>query len=124
MDHECSSALKNLPFVTLRLAVVAAQYFLSGNVIGMAEPAHCAFYRRVFLAEILATDRLDIDTKKTVQLLSANVNQNLYYYLYNRFPFFKSTPLERNVLFSRGKTWETGRRSISATAKYMLGRAL
>jgi hypothetical protein len=98
-DHKASIAYPALPFLTLRLAVMAAVHYRADWLLSLVRPEHTAFYRRVFQAEELSDVRVYPGLAFPVQLYGANVPATLAATL-RRYPFFMSTPEERSDLFS------------------------
>src|SRR5690606_24656916 len=56
-DHEASLAYPVLPFLTLRIPTMSVPYFGVDYVLSTVRPEHAAFYRRVFRAQFLASER-------------------------------------------------------------------
>ena len=50
-DSEWSATLRVLPYLTLRLAVVACVYFRPTYCLTAIKPEHSAFYKRIFRSE-------------------------------------------------------------------------
>lgn len=99
-DYEASLAYPALPFLTLRIAVMASVYFNVDACLATVRPEHTAFYRRVFGSEMLAEEREYPGLSFPVQLFAAYVNTKLPGTL-RRYPFFLSTAEEREKLFAR-----------------------
>lgn len=121
-DHDWSASLRVLPYVTLRLAMVASRYFKPDACLTAIKEEHAAFYKRVFDAESVVEARtypgLTIPVYLYQSRTPAAVDQ-----AEQRFPFFKSTPLEQRMLFQRPKLGELGPLTILPTAKYFLDAA-
>jgi hypothetical protein len=101
-DPEIWSEMPAIPYLTLRIATMATDYFQTDRCVQMVKPAHSAFYKRVFDADFVASPKSNhgkfiID----LMLLATNVKETLPS-LYQRFPFFKSEPYERRMMFARG----------------------
>lgn len=99
-DYEASLAYPALPFLTLRIAVMASVHFNADACLALVRPEHTAFYRRVFGSEPLGEERPYPGLTFPVQLFAAYVNTKLPATL-RRYPFFMSTDQERQDLFSR-----------------------
>jgi hypothetical protein len=97
-DYEASLAYPALPFLTLRIAVMASVHFHADACLAIVRPAHTAFYRRVFGSEEMSDVRTYPGLKFPVQLLGAYVATKLPATL-RRYPFFMSTEEERHRLF-------------------------
>jgi hypothetical protein len=57
-DPDKARRFAELPYVTLRLAYMACEYFHADIGLAIVRPEHQAFYRRVFLHETIAEPRL------------------------------------------------------------------
>jgi hypothetical protein len=99
-DYEASLAFPALPFLTLRIAVMASIHFNADACLALVRPQHTAFYRRVFGSEQMSEARVYPGLKFPVELYGAYVNTKLPATL-RRYPFFMSTEDERQKLFSR-----------------------
>ena len=100
-DHEASLAYPALPFLTLRIVVMASAYARVRYCLASVRPEHAAFYRRVFNSSMLADERYYHGLKFPMQLWAADVPVE-YPRLLRRYPFFMSTEEERNALFAGG----------------------
>lgn len=99
-DYEASLAYPALPFLTLRIAVMAAVHFRADACLALVRPEHTAFYRRVFGSEQMSDSRIYPGLTFPVQLYGAYVDTKLPATL-RRYPFFMSTEEERQKLFAR-----------------------
>lgn len=97
-DYEASLAYPALPFLTLRIAVMATEYFHTSACLALVRREHGAFYRRVFGAVPLTEARAYNGLAFPVMLFSS-VATNTRPYIYQRYPFFRSTDEERQKLF-------------------------
>lgn len=100
-DFEATLAYPALPFLTLRIAVMASDYFAANYCLATVRPEHLAFYKRVFRAEEFAEVRPYPDLDFSIALYGTNVDETLQT-LYQRYPFFRSSPEERAGLFAPG----------------------
>ncbi len=103
VDKDASLALPALPFLTLRIGTMAAEYFDVDYSLSLVRPEHGAFYRRVFLSEKLSEVRHypDIDFDVVLYALDLKAVRGA---VGMRFPIFKSTPAEREALFGAKPT--------------------
>lgn len=99
-DYEASLAYPALPFLTLRIAVMATEYFNTDACLALVRREHSAFYRRVFDAIELADARPYPGLAFPVVLFSSVAGMTRSY-IYERYPFFRSTKDEREQLFSQ-----------------------
>jgi hypothetical protein len=98
-DYEASLAYPALPFLTLRIAVMATDYFGATGCLALVRREHAAFYRRVFGATEMSDTRIYPGLAFPVVLYQSNAAINLQQ-IYARFPFFRSTRAEQEQLFS------------------------
>ncbi len=112
-DHEASLALPALPYLTLRIIAMASEHFSVRYTISSVRAEHSAFYRRVFGSTRLADERFWGELQFPVCLYAAEVPE-IRNRVADRFPFFMSTPEEREALFGR----DTGpQRVVAPTAR-------
>jgi hypothetical protein len=98
VDKDASLALPALPFLTLRIGTMAAEYYDVDYTLSLVRPEHGPFYRRVFLSQKLSGIRRypDIDFDVVLYALDLKAVRGS---VGQRFPIFKSTPEEREALF-------------------------
>ena len=82
-----------LPYLTLRLAYMACEYFKADLGLAIVRPEHQAFYRRVFLHETIAEPRLVPGLAKPVGLMAADFPA-LHEKVFERYPIMRSTAFE------------------------------
>lgn len=111
------SPLQALPYLTLRLGLVASVYFDATSCVGVIRDEHTAFYRRVFGAVQVGEPRPYPPFSVPVVLYDANCAANRQPIL-KRFPFFNSTPVEQRMLFAKPRQGELPPLTILPTAKY------
>jgi hypothetical protein len=99
-DPDRARRAPELPYVTLRLAYMACEYFNADLGLAIVRPEHQAFYRRVFLHETIAEPRLFPGLLKPVGLMAANF-QTLREKVFERYPMMRSSAFERRMLFQR-----------------------
>ncbi|MEO5805296.1 N-acyl amino acid synthase FeeM domain-containing protein [Devosia sp.] len=97
-DHEASLAFPALPYLTLRVAVMACKHFEARYCISSVRPEHAAFYKRVFGSEQLAGEGYWGELTFPV-CLYASYLPTMYPRTLERYPFFMSTAEERENLF-------------------------
>jgi hypothetical protein len=117
-DNEWSRTLRVLPYVTLRLAVVACKYFNPTCCLTAIKEEHSAFYHKVFRSVPTTGPREYPGLTVPVHLLESNCAKNLDNII-NQYPFFRSTAFEQRMLFERPKQGEIGPLTILPTAKYL-----
>jgi hypothetical protein len=121
-DPELASTYRGLPYITLRLAVAACNYFDATSCLSMIREEHQAFYQRVFGSVQMCKPRPYASVNVLGILYESNCEQNMEGTI-ARFPFFKSTTFEQRLLFKRPKRGETAPLTILPTAKYSLAAA-
>jgi hypothetical protein len=116
-DPDKIRQVPELPYVTLRLAFLACEYFGADIGLAIVRPEHQAFYRRVFLHETIAEPRLFPGLLKPVGLMAADF-PTLNHKVFKRYPIMRSTAFERRMLFER-----PGEQAISRQEAAPLRRA-
>ena len=112
-DHEASLEFPAIPYLTLRTAVMASKHFNASYCISSVRPEHAAFYRRVFGSEQLAGEGFWGELTFPVCLYASYIPV-MYPRVVTRYPFFDSTPEERDALFAPGHSGVVG---ISPSAR-------
>jgi hypothetical protein len=118
-DPDLPSAISRaLPYVTLRLPVIALGYFDCTSCVAMIRAEHTAFYNRVFGAVPVAIPRLYPPFTMPIYFYESNCALNMQKTL-DRFPFFKSTAAERRMMFATPPKGDPLPLTILPTAKYL-----
>ncbi|MBR0756000.1 hypothetical protein JQ604_27830 [Bradyrhizobium jicamae] len=99
-DPEKAQRFPELPYLTVRLAYLACEYFNADTGLALVRPAHEAFYRRVFLNETIAEPRLFPNALAKVALMASDYRAVREKVL-ARFPIMRSSAFERRMLFQR-----------------------
>src|SRR3954453_19809483 len=99
-DPDKVRRLPELPYVTLRLAYMACEYFNADVGLAIVRAEHQAFYRRVFLHETIAEPRFFPGLLKPVGLMAADFPA-MREKVFARYPMMHSTAFERRMLFER-----------------------
>jgi N-acyl-L-homoserine lactone synthetase len=99
-DPDKARRFPELPYLTLRLAYMACEYFNADLGLAIVRAEHQAFYRRVFLHETIAEPRLLTGLLKPVGLMAADFPA-LKEKVFERYPMMRSTAFERRMLFAR-----------------------
>jgi hypothetical protein len=102
-DPDSRSKIPELPYLTVRLGYVACAHFDADIGTATVRPEHRAFYRRVFLLEPRCMPRPYPTLLKPLCLMAADADA-VREKIFQRYPFFRSTPAEREALFGRSKT--------------------
>jgi hypothetical protein len=99
-DPEMAQRFPELPYLTLRLAYLACEYFNADTGLALVRAEHQAFYRRVFLHENIAEPRSFPNVLKKVALMASGF-RTLRERVLTRFPIMRSSAFERRMLFDR-----------------------
>lgn len=89
-----------LPYVTVRLAHMACEYFSAATGFALVRPEHQPFYRRVFLHQPIAEPRFVPGLIKPVGLMAVDC-LSIRDKVLERFPLMRSSAFERRMLFER-----------------------
>ncbi|MBP0438215.1 hypothetical protein J5Y06_06110 [Tianweitania sediminis] len=117
-DPEFTRIYKALPYITLRLAVVANNYFQTTSCVCMVRDEHTAFYQRIFGSVQAGDPRSYPPFSVPVYLYDSDCATNLAKTI-QRFPFFKATPLEERLLFSKRGHQELPSLTVLPSTKYI-----
>lgn len=98
-DPSPGNRFLELPYLTLRLACVACEYFHADVGLASVRSEHKAFYRRVFMHSVSPLRDYPGLTKQ-IGLLAIEF-PGMRDKLYARYPFLRSTDFERRKLFER-----------------------
>jgi hypothetical protein len=90
-----------LPYVTLRLAYVACEHFKADIGTATVRKEHQAFYKRVFLHKTLCAPRPYPSLTKPLCLMAVDY-PTMCEKVFRRYPLFRSSAFERQILFERG----------------------
>ena len=121
-DPEIMREYPALPYLTLRVATMATVYFEVDYCLSVIKPNHRAFYKRVFQSIELAEPRYFDRYKSNIELHAADAHE-LKRTLFDRYPFFRSQPYERKLMFAPRETLGLTPLTILPTARYALERA-
>ena len=99
-DATCARLYPELPYVTLRLGFLAAEYFDTNYVLATVRSEHQAFYKRVFGHRPMCPPRQYLTLTKPLSLMMLDFPPAREQIL-ARYPFFRSTFFERRMLFEQ-----------------------
>lgn len=124
-DREATLAIPALPFLTLRIAAMACEYFNATYCLSGVRDEHAAFYKRVFGSKEIAGYSQYPGMSFPVKLYAAEVAE-IRNRVADRFPFFMSTPEEREKMFGPdadasylGLIQPTARQAAVAEARFV-----
>lgn len=98
-DPARARRIPELPYMTLRLAYVACEYFHADLGLASVRAEHQAFYKRVFLHTISPPRNYPALTKPIC--LMAIDFPRMREKVFSRYPFLRSSYFERRMLFER-----------------------
>lgn len=99
VDDEATKIFPDLPFLTLRVATMASEYFDADHCLATVRAEHRAFYRRVFESKQLCDPRPYPTLTQPICLMTADV-RGIREKLMRRYPVFLSSFTERKMLLS------------------------
>jgi hypothetical protein len=99
-NPEKAQRFPELPYLTLRLAYLACEYFNADTGLALVRAGHQSFYRRVFLHETIAEPRPFPNALVKVALMASDFRA-LRERVLARFPIMRSSAFERRKLFQR-----------------------
>ena len=114
-DPDKAKIFPALPYVTLRLAYMACEYFKADTGLAIVRAEHQSFYRRVFMHETIAEPRLFPGLLKPVGLMAVDFPTKRDK-VFRRHPMMRSTAFERRMLFERDQSVFASRLKKGATA--------
>lgn len=115
-DPDLLSEYPAIPYITLRIAAMASEYFQADQCLAAVKPEHMAFYKRIFGTSVMAEARSHEGYGIKVGLGAAPI-RNIRNAVAVRFPFFKSQPHERRAMFADARAGNVPL-TILPTAKY------
>jgi hypothetical protein len=104
-DPDREGRYPELPYVTLRLAYMACEYFNADIGLASVRAEHQAFYRRVFLHKPISEPRHYPSLTKPICLMAVDYPA-MRERVYERYPYFQSSFFERRRLFERSQPQE------------------
>jgi hypothetical protein len=104
-----------LPYVTLRIAWMAMEYFEGDLLLAAVRPEHVAFYKRFWCSQIVAPARLYPHLTKPVALTISDFHE-VRDQVHARYPFLRSSQAERERAYGQSAL---GRSSALAAASEM-----
>jgi hypothetical protein len=96
-DERLSWRHPDLPYVTLRIVFLAAEYFAASYCLVAARAEQQAFYRRAFNLQVVAKPRCYSQFKSPFSLMTLDFPTEAKA-LYRKYPFYCSSSFERRRL--------------------------
>jgi hypothetical protein len=101
-DPDREARCPELPYMTLRLAYIACEYFDADIGLASVRAEHQAFYRRVFLHKSISQPRDYPSLTKPICLMAVDYPA-MRERVFERYPYFRSSFFERRKLFERSR---------------------
>jgi hypothetical protein len=102
IERAASRRFPELCYVTTRLAWLASEYFQTNLLLATVRAEHQAFYRRIFGHRLICEPRHYPSLAKPISLMALDYAIACER-VPQRYPFFRSTFLERRMLFARSQ---------------------
>jgi hypothetical protein len=99
-DPEKARRFPELPYLTVRLAYMACEHFNADTGLALVRAEHQAFYRRVFMHEVIAEPRSFPGFLPKVALMASDFRAR-HEQVLARFPIMRSSAFEQRKLFIR-----------------------
>lgn len=117
-DADAFRELPGMHLLTMRLAVVATEFFGADRLVTTVRPQHSAFYRRMIESRTVVP-AMTFDGVFTVPVsLMASDFPDAKERIYRRFPFFRAQPYEMRMLFGDLASFPSAPLTILPTARY------
>jgi N-acyl amino acid synthase FeeM len=113
-DPEKARRFPELPYLTVRLAYMACEHFNADTGLALVRAEHQAFYRRVFMHEVIAEARSFPGFLPKVALMASDFRAR-HEQVLTRFPIMRSSAFERRKLFVRRSERHSSPRGMVAS---------
>jgi hypothetical protein len=113
-DPEKARRFPELPYLTVRLAYMACEHFNADTGLALVRAEHQAFYRRVFMHEVIAEARSFPGFLPKVALMASDFRAR-HEQVLARFPIMRSSAFERRKLFVRRSERHSSPRGMVAS---------
>ncbi|WP_439574291.1 N-acyl amino acid synthase FeeM domain-containing protein [Phreatobacter sp.] len=123
VDPDLSRRYPALAYATVRLGMLASEYFDADYALATVRREHRAFYRRLLCMEPVAEPRRYPSLKEPINLMGVSfplMRQRVY----DRYPFMISSGVERDFLFGRTREGREMREAIVARRSLMVPAAV
>ncbi|WP_027166187.1 hypothetical protein [Mesorhizobium sp. WSM3224] len=117
-DPDSAPAPGVLPFLTLRICMVAYSYFRQTAMFIPIKLEHSAFYSRFFSAKQRTEGKAFPGVVPPLALFEIPGNEENVHRILDRLPFFRSTATEQRLMFGNPAINRLTPLSIVPTAKY------
>jgi N-acyl-L-homoserine lactone synthetase len=121
-DERLSRLHRGLPYATIRVCMLAGEYFGADIMLAPVRAEHQTFYRRAFNHQVVCEPRPYPQLAKPIALMTVHL-PSAAEGLHRRYPFFHSSAAERRRLFERRQQPQQGiaRPFVEAGAAYVAG---
>lgn len=120
-DPQVVRDVPGIPYLTLRVATMATDFFNADYCLSVIKPNHKAFYQRVFNSRPMVESRYIERFSSMVELYGSDAHQELQG-IYRRFPFFNSEAFERRMMFAPASAVGAPVLTVRPTARYAQAR--
>lgn len=100
-DPDMAGRHRAMPYVTIRLAVLASDYFKATSCLGFVKEEHSGFYHRIFRSKVISEPRTFPGIQELLYLMESPPRVEDLQNTYDRFPFFRADSQEMERLFGR-----------------------
>ena len=121
-DPDALRELRGMHLLTIRLALLATEFFDADRCLSMVVPQHAAFYRRLIESRVVAEPTADTGSYNVSATLLASDYRDARQRVHRRFPFFRAQPHEMRMLFGDLTSFPSAPLTILPTARYALNR--
>ncbi|MEL6948046.1 MAG: hypothetical protein AAFO73_10480 [Pseudomonadota bacterium] len=98
IDPRSVAQFPELPYLTMRVPIMACLHFGADQCLSLVKRQHATFYKRLFRSHVIGPPVFYEGLNMDVQLMISSV-PDIHDHLDTRYPFFRSTYLERRQLF-------------------------
>ena len=118
VDPDFSRNFPQIPYLTVRLAGMAALHFQAPYGLSTIREEHAGFYKRIWSARQVGDLRSYPGLNYKVVLYMTDV-EAIRENFHKRFPFFRSSRVEQRMLFAQPTLGESAPLTVLPTAKYL-----
>ena len=108
-----------LPYLTLRIAAMASDYFDVDMCLSLIKTQHSSFYRRVFQATQLVPPKANCGSYNVDLTLLVSEVRAIRANLYRRYPIFMSHRFEQRMMFGGREEVGPTPLTVLPTARYL-----
>ncbi len=117
-DAEAFQELPGMHLLTMRLAVLATEYFDADRCLSLVSPQHAAFYRRMIESRVVIPATTDTGVYSIPLTLLASNLRDARTRVYRRLPFLHARPYEMRMLFGPLGEFTSAPLTILPTARH------